>query len=84
MRLKKIPSGVKCIKFTNFFPVNCILHLDRKPFLLIDANSFKIIQAEYFMVGVPMKEFPAMQLYSNLKISVEFMKNSREVLNEMD
>lgn len=72
MRIKKIPEGQQIISFSNRYDRDCILHLDRKPFLVIPANSFKIIEAKYFLVGHTLKEFPAMQLYSNLRIEVDY------------
>lgn len=73
MRLKKIPRGQTTILFCNPWPIDCVLHLNKKPFLFIGRNSFMGIEARNFIVGVPLKEFPEMQLYSNLKIEIYYL-----------
>jgi len=74
MRLKKIREGEQIIKFSNPWPVTCFIYLDKKLFFQVPANCFSIIEAQYFFVGVPLKHFPELDLYSNIKISVECYK----------
>ena len=73
MRLKKIPSGMKVIKFLNPFNKKCFIRHQKKPFLMIEENSFCIIEPGTFIVGMPMNEFPELQLYSNLKIWISYI-----------
>jgi hypothetical protein len=71
MRLKKIPKGTKIINFTNPWPTECRVSLNKKAFVFVHANSFAIVEVSSFFNDIRLNEFPDMQLYSNLKIEME-------------
>lgn len=73
MRLKKIPAGKKTITFINNSDDDCVLFLNKSPFLFIRAKCFHIIEAAAFIAGNPRKHFPEMQLYAKRKIEILFV-----------
>lgn len=72
MRLKKFPKGTKIVCFQNNGREDCMISWNRKPFLIIAAGYYKVIEASSFYVGYPLEHFDEMQLYANKKIEVIF------------
>lgn len=70
MRLKKVKKGFRYLKFLNESNKDAGIYLDKKPFLLVQSNSWCLIDAETFVVGFPMKFFPDMQLYCSVYIKI--------------
>ena len=70
MRLKKIPKGTKMIKFTNPYKINAIIYVKKSIWHLVGANEYTIMRADNFFGDG--RVYPEMQLYSNLKIQVEY------------
>ncbi len=70
MRLKKIPKGTKIIIFTNPWDIPARVFYKKQLKYLIDGLSFCVARADNFSgSGVV---YPELQLYSNLKIKVEY------------
>lgn len=70
MRLKKIPYGSIRIKFTNPWTEIAHIYRNKNLWLIIPPNEYLLIRADNFSGNGLI--YPEMQLYSNLKIGVEY------------
>lgn len=73
MRLKKVPAGATCIMMTNATDKDCLIYLNKKLFTCVKAKTWSFIESRNYFCGFPLEYFPRWQLYSNVKLYMEFV-----------
>jgi len=72
VKLQKIPKGVLAVRIANYSDKDAKIFLNKKIFELIKSRQFIIWNLDIFCQLPPLKEFPQWQLYSNVKLNMEF------------
>lgn len=78
MRLKTIPEGTVIVSFENHTKKDAILtfkwpNKQKEQCVFVKANQFVILDSRNWIVGLPMKNFPRIQVWSNTYVQMDFL-----------